>query len=248
MQVATDILAVLSRAEMNGNALKISEQLDRAMYQRTNKVLEAAGGKWNRKAMAHIFDEDAFTRIDQIILTGQVDVPKDEFNFFPTPPAIVQRLMEIAEVRAGMKVLEPEAGRGDIAFACVDAGAIVDCYELMQSNYDFLVSSGRFNSVHHMDFLAAVPDPTYDRIVMNPPFFLQTDIRHVQHALRFLKPNGLLTSVMAASVTFRDNKLTQDFRDLIRSRGGDIEALPEGAFKSSGTMVNTIIATIPASA
>ena len=60
------------------------EQLDRNMYQRTNKVLEAAGGKWNRKAQAHLFDDDAFTRIDQIILTGQVEVPKDEFNFFPT--------------------------------------------------------------------------------------------------------------------------------------------------------------------
>ena len=248
MQVATDVLAVLSRAEMSGNALKIAEQLDRNMYQRTNKVLEAAGGKWNRKAQAHLFDDDAFTRIDQIILTGQVEVPKDEFNFFPTPPAVVRRLMEIANVRPGMKVLEPEAGRGDIAFACVEAGGIVDCYELMQANFDFLVSSGRFNSVRHMDFLAAPPEPIYDRIVANPPFLKQADIHHIQHALRFLKPDGLLTSVMSAGVSFRDNKLTQDFRDLIRARGGDIEALPEGAFKASGTMVNTIIATIPGGA
>lgn len=245
MQVATDVLAVLSRAQMNGNALKIDEQLDRNMYQRTNKVLEAAGGKWNRKAQAHIFDDDAFTRIDQIILTGQVEVPKDEFNFFPTPPAVVDRLMEIAGIRPGMMVLEPEAGRGDIAFACVDAGAVVDCYELMQANFDFLVSSGRFNSVHHMDFLAVEPMPIYDRITMNPPFLKQADIKHVQHALRFLKPDGLLTSVMSAGVSFRDNKLTQDFRNLIRARGGEIEALLEGAFKASGTMVNTLIATIP---
>jgi len=167
MQVATDVLAVLSRAQMNGNALKIDEQLDRNMYQRTNKVLEAAGGKWNRKAQAHLFDDDAFTRIDQIILTGQVEVPKDEFNFFPTPPAVVRRLMEIADVHPGMMVLEPEAGRGDIAIACVDAGAIVDCYELMQANFDFLASCGRFNSVRHMDFLTATPEPIYDRIVMN---------------------------------------------------------------------------------
>ena len=32
------------------------------------------------------------------------------------------------------------------------------------------------------------------------------------------------------------------------ARGGDIEALPEGAFKASGTMVNTLIATIPGGA
>ena len=65
---------------------------------------------------------------------------------------------------------------------------------------------------------------------------------------RFLKPDGLLTSVMSAGVSFRDNRLTQDFRDMIRARGGDIEALPEGAFKAYGTMVNTIIATIPGGA
>ena len=105
MQVATDVLAVLSRAEMNGNALKIAEQLDRNMYQRTNKVLEAAGGKWNRKAQAHVFNDDAFTRIDQIILTGQVEVPKDEFNFFPTPAVVVRRLMAIPYIRPGITVL-----------------------------------------------------------------------------------------------------------------------------------------------
>ena len=98
--------------------------------------------------------------------------------------------MDIANIRPGMLVLEPEAGRGDIAFACIDAGAIVDCYELMQANFDFLASSGRFNSVHHMDFLEATPEPIYDRIVMNPPFLKQADIKHVQHALRFLKPDG----------------------------------------------------------
>jgi len=51
---------------------------------------------------------------------------------------------------------------------------------------------------------------------------------------------------MSSSVTFRDNKLTQDFRDLIWERGGDIVALPEGAFKESGTNVRTVIVRIPA--
>ncbi|EMB4316715.1 hypothetical protein U9D58_000208 [Citrobacter freundii] len=50
---------------------------------------------------------------------------------------------------------------------------------------------------------------------------------------------------MASSVTFRSNKLTTDFRQLIVDRGGHIEELPEGAFKSSGTMVNTVIVVIP---
>jgi hypothetical protein len=51
---------------------------------------------------------------------------------------------------------------------------------------------------------------------------------------------------MSASVTYRDNRLTQDFRDLVRKSGGDIEALPDGAFGNSGTQVSTVIVTIPA--
>ncbi|MFA5897777.1 MAG: methyltransferase [Hyphomicrobium sp.] len=245
LRVDNDVLAVLSRAETNGNALMLVGQLDRKMYERTNKVLVAAGGKWNKKAKAHLFEYEASTRVDQIILSGEVEVPKDEFNFFPSPPDIVARLMALADVQHGMRVLEPSAGRGAIAYACSEAGATVDCYELMEANFTALVKDARLGSVRHMDFLAQTPDPSYDRVVMNPPFAKQADIQHVLHALRFLKPGALLVSVMAASVVFRDNKLTQGFRDLIRERGGDIETLPDGAFKESGTMVRTVIATIP---
>ena len=246
MRIEHEVLAVLSRAQTTGNALILVEQLDRRMYERTNKVLEAAGGIWNRKAKAHLFPIDASDRIDQIILTGEVAIPKDEFNFFPSPPSVVARLLEIADLRPGMRVLEPEAGRGDIAFACAAAGAIVDCYELMEENFRFLAADPRIASVSHADFLLQPPTPCYLRCVMNPPFFLQADIRHVTHALKFLETGGLLTSVMASSITYRDNKLTQDFRDLIRLRGGEIEALPEGSFKSSGTAVQTVIVSIPA--
>ena len=248
MRVDEDVLAVLSRAETDGKSLVLTGQLDRRMYERTNKVLEAAGGKWNRNAKAHIFEDEAATRVDQIILSGEVEVPKDEFNFFATPPAVVARLMELADVEIGMRVLEPSAGRGAIAFACSDAGALVDCCELMMANFAMLSGNPRLGEVHHADFLEHAPSAIYDRVVMNPPFAKQADVKHVLHALRFLKPGGLLVSVMGAGVAFRDNMLTQHFRDLIRARGGDIEALPEGAFKESGTMVRTVIATIPTEA
>lgn len=244
MRVENDVLAVLSRAEVSGNALVLTGQLDRKMYERTNKVLEAAGGKWNRKTKSHIFDDEAATRVDQIILTGEVEIPKDEFNFFPSPPSVVARLMELADVQHGMKVLEPSAGKGAIAYACANAGATVDCYELMESNFLTLYGDSRLGVVRHMDFLTQTPEKLYERVVMNPPFLKQMDIRHVLHAVNFLKPGGLLVSVMAASVTFRDDKLTQDFRDLIFHRGGNIEPLPNGAFKESGTMVRSVIVTL----
>ena len=182
----------------------------------------------------------------QIILSGSVDVPKDEFNFFPTPAAVVARLLDLADVRPGMAILEPSAGRGAIAFPCVAAGATVDCYELMEANYIALATDARLRCVRHADFLTATPSPHYDVVAMNPPFARQSDVLHVLHALRFLKPGGQLVSVMSAGVTYRDNKLTRDFRDLVAQRGGFIEALPDGAFRESGTMVRSVIVSIPA--
>jgi methylase of polypeptide subunit release factors len=205
MKIENDVLAVLSRADVGGNAVSLIGQLDRKLYERTNKVLEAAGGKWNRSAKAHLFDGDASARIEQIILTGDIVIPKDEFEFFPTPPAVVDLLLKRAELSPGMRVLEPSAGQGNIAVPCANAGGLVDCYELMPLNFAILSKDDRLGVVHYGDFLQAEPRAEYDRILMNPPFGRQADIKHVLHALKFLKPGGRLVSVMAASVAFREN-------------------------------------------
>lgn len=243
MKVENEVLAVLSNAKTDGNSLTLVGQLERRLYERTNKVLEAAGGKWNRKARAHIFEIEAEEAMERIILTGEITIPQD-FGYFPTPAPIVERLLEIADIRPGMQVLEPSAGRGNIAKAVADLGAIVDCYELLRENYLALCENLNFRHVRPMDFLAQPPEAVYDRVVMNPPFARQDDIRHVTHALRFLRPDGLLVSVMSAGILFRENRLTTEFRALIDARGGDIEECPDGAFKESGTMVRTVIVTI----
>lgn len=248
MNVSNDVLAVLSSAILSGNQLQLTGQLDRNLYTKTNKVLEAAGGKWDKKAKAHVFSGDASDRIEQIILTGSIDIPKDDFEFFPTPPEVVGRLIELAAINDGMMVLEPSAGRGAIAKAVHAAatGVMVDMYEMMPANNEALIALDLSLSGvgEPCDFLTVEPKPIYDRVVMNPPFSKQADIKHVLHALKFLKPGGMLVSVMASSVSFRENKLTTDFRSLVSAKGGSIEPLPDGSFRSSGTMVNTVIVTI----
>jgi predicted RNA methylase len=245
LKIQNDVLAVLSAAETTGNELRLVGQLDRKMYVRVNDVLEAAGGKWNKKAKAHIFETDAAERIDEIILTGEVEKPKDEFNYFPTPPEIVAHLLELTGIEKGMHVLEPSAGQGAIAIPFYEAGALVDVVELNDKNADVLISKGF--DVLARDFLnVATFNQLYDRIVMNPPFMKQQDIKHVNHAHKFLKADGILFAIMSAGVKFRSNKLTEEFRKFVDSKGGSIEDLPEGSFKHSGTMVNTVVVTIPA--
>ncbi len=251
MKVENDVMQVLNNAAVSGNKVALIGQLDRNLYVRTDKVLQAAGGKWNKKEKAHVFDSDAEERIDQIILTGDVIVPKDEYNYFPTPKAVVNRLVELAKIGDGMMVLEPSAGRGAIVRGVIAAASnvMVDMHELNAENYALLMSADFPLSgiaPEPADFLTTEPNPVYDRVVMNPPFMKQADIKHVTHALKFLKPDGVLVAVMSAGVIFRSNRLPVEFRQMVESRGGYFEELPDGAFKESGTMVNTVIVVIPA--
>ena len=242
MKVPTDVLTVLDRAETEGPALRLVGQLDRKLYTDTNKVLEAAGGKWNRAKKAHLFDGDAADAIESVILTGEVVSKKQEFGYFPTPVAIVDQLIDLARIKPGMTVLEPSAGRGAIAGPIAALGAHVDCIEIQRDNALAISDANIGRDLAVADFLTVEPHAEYDRVVMNPPFARQADIAHVQHALAFLKPGGRLVAVMSNGVTFRGNKTTTAFRELFLDNGGYFLDLPDDAFKESGTGVRTVIA------
>lgn len=238
MKISTDILAAISVATTSGPQLTLTGQLDRKLYQGVAKAIEAAGGKWNRKAGAHVFDGDAAEAIESLLLTGEITHARDDFDFFPTPAAVVDRLVRLADVPAGAMLLEPSAGRGAI-LAAFKGAAVLHAIELLDDNVRHLKSLGWVDSVTQGDFLKTAPTPIYDRIVMNPPFSKRADIHHVNHAAKFLKPGGRLVSVMSASVVFRSDRLATDFRAMVEANGGGIEPLPAGSFLTSGTGVNT---------
>lgn len=244
MRVSTDVLAVLDRATCEGNALSLAAvgQLDRKLYEATNKALEAAGGKWNRKAKAHLFDGDAATAIEPIILTGKIVSVRQELQQFYTPPDIAERVIALARLKPGIRVLEPSAGRGALAAPAFLARCRVDCIELDERNADILASIA-FEQVMLGDFLEVSPAPVYDRVVMNPPFARNQDVTHVSHAIAFLKPGGRLVAIMSGGILFRSGKAAL-FRDALELMGGSIELLPEGAFKASGTNISACLVVI----
>ncbi|GAH14985.1 unnamed protein product, partial [marine sediment metagenome] len=113
-------------------------------------------------------------------MTGEVIDKKKEFQFFETPQDVVDQLIELAEVRIGHRCLEPSAGRGNIAKALrsIVGDGMVMCVELSPENAAELTSKGFI--VYTGDFLEYNLKDKYDRIVMNPPFTRQQDIKHVQ--------------------------------------------------------------------
>lgn len=240
--IPQDVLRELERAAITGEQLRLSVHMDRNLYDQVNKVIVAAGGKWNRKAGAHLFPSDAGAAIEQIILTGGVG-PKQELGQFDTPPAVVAAVMEMAGIDAGMSVLEPSAGVGALALAAVRLGASVMCVEIDERRAAELVKAG-LRSVVCADFLTLDGIGRFDRVVMNPPFARQADIDHVLAAARRLRAGGRLVSVMSAGTGFRENRKAVDFRAWLARHGGRFAPLPADAFKPSGTSVQTCLISV----
>jgi|AntAceMinimDraft_17_1070374.scaffolds.fasta_scaffold131618_2 predicted RNA methylase len=227
MKIKDEVANVLANSRVEENRLYLpSEQLERSLYMAVNKVLDAIGGKWSRKAKAHLFESSPEDTVEEILQAGEYTHAKSEYNFFETPEPLAKRLIEIAGVNGGT-ILEPSAGRGAIAkfMNC-------DCIELEESNRKYLTENG-FNLVGR-DFLEFTEH--YDYIIANPPFSKQRDIDHVTHMIELARK--VVVSVMSASILFRTNRKTTEFRELIDSYAGMIISLPEGSFKTSGTMVN----------
>lgn len=249
MKVPVVVLDALRAAETDGRLLRLTgPRMTSKVYQQVNDAIEGAGGQWDKRQQAHVFASEAATAITPVLETGTVVTPREKLQdsqYFPTPEPVVARLVELAAITPAMEVLEPSAGSGAIASAVAAAGAVVDCVERDPAFASDLLAVGIARTVRTSDFLGVPPEPRYDRVVMNPPFTRGTDIAHVEHALRFLKPSGVLVSVMSWAVTY-ETRATAAFRALVERRGGTVEALTPKAFAKSGTTVDTVIVTIPA--
>lgn len=260
MKVSTEVLSVLSTClAVDGINARIVQQLDRKLYTQVNKVLEACGGTWNRKAKAHVFaglgEGDVDAAIEQVLATGEVLVAKSDLCFFPTPVALARRLVKAIGVEPGHVVLEPSAGTGRIVDAINEAGGISQAAERDPKMRAAL--KGRARWVYDVesyrpvrptdvdDFMTISSDNTaYDRVAMNPPFTksgLGDGLDHVLHALKFLKPGGKLGAIMPQGVVFRQDRRHRAFREELAQHDASYTDLPEGAFKESGTGVRTVL-------
>ena len=235
MRISDEVANVLANSRVEDNKLYLPNvQLERKLYMAVNKVLEAIKGKWNRGAKAHVFESSPADIIDEILLTGEYVDEKKEFQFFETPTELAERLVELADINEGERVLEPSAGKGRIASLMPGC----DCVELNEANKAYLEENG-FKVVGD-DFMAF--EGEYDVIVANPPFTRQQDIDHVNHMMDMAKRR--VVSVMSSSVMWRDNKKAVEFRDRVKSLGGYFEDLPEKAFAKSGTNVRTCLVCV----
>lgn len=172
-------------------------------------------------------------------------------QLFPTPAHLAARMVELADITHGARVLEPSAGTGRLIQALRDNGPgyTITAVELDFRMVDHLRVSMSVDDTRQGDFLALTPADLgcpFDRILMNPPFALGADVEHVTHAVQFLKPGGRLVAIMSAGVLFRSDRKTGHFRQLVERMGGIMEELPADTFATSGTGVNTVLVVLDA--
>jgi hypothetical protein len=80
VKLTPEVSGILSRSTFDGNSLKLPPaQLGRSLYDKVNKAIVAAGGKWKGgKTQAHIFPGDAREAFGDALSTGVVvDKKKD---------------------------------------------------------------------------------------------------------------------------------------------------------------------------
>ncbi|WP_013325692.1 DNA methyltransferase [Gloeothece verrucosa] len=166
------------------------------------------------------------------------DIP----GYFPTPDNICKQMVQLACLEPQMKVWEPGAGNGQIVETIkesVDVDLTVS--EINPTLRQILTLKG-FNVIAADCFTVK---EKFNRILMNPPFSGE-EIKHIYHAYSCLKDDGRLISIVPESITFRKNKIYQEFREWLDDKCVFNEALPKGSFLNSSrsTGVSTRILVI----
>lgn len=161
-------------------------------------------------------------------------------QLFPTPPHIVQQMINLADIQPDSRILEPSAGTGAILDGLAQHGVDllnVEAVELNHALADALREKYPYAS--QGDFLQYGTSAAagFDRILMNPPFKNGIDIKHIEHAYSLLNPGGVLVAICANGPRQQDR-----LRPMAEESGGGYEVLPPNTF--DGTGVNTAMVHI----
>lgn len=214
-------------------------------YADVRKAFLNAGASYKNNTF--IFPNEAQPYIDRLMGGESVNIKK-EFQYFGTPEKLADRLVEMADIKKGYRLLEPSAGQGaileaiDRKFSSTDIEVMA--VELMDVNCKVLQQKS-FSALQ-MDFLKyECPDKyMFDRIIANPPFNKNQDIDHIRHMYEVCKSGGRIVTIASNSWRFGSQKKQVEFREWLESLNAEIHEVEAGEFKESGTTIATCIIVI----
>ena len=154
-----------------------------------------------------------------------------------TPPELAKELVALAGVHKDSRVLEPEAGIGNIADVAKEVTDHVDCIERM-TDFCEILKLKKHNVIGN-DLLTAETAPIYDAVVMNPPF--SEECEHIKRAFDFLRPGGSLVAVCSSSIQWKSTRKYEQFRDWLSEHTHSID---ECGAKFEMTGVHTVVLVV----
>lgn len=157
-------------------------------------------------------------------------------QLFQTPPELAMQLAEMLDLQPGCRVLEPSAGLGRLLDAVKGIPGHVTAVEIATPCYLELKKRQDVDELIQADFLTLTPDTigTFDAVIMNPPFTMRSDIKHINHAIKFLRHGGRLAAICMD---------TPHRREAFENKAEQWVPVERGAFKSSNTDVPTVMFT-----
>lgn len=181
------------------------EQLPRKVYTELKTALSTFDGRWDSKQKSFVLPSGTASFIHEACTSGNVFKRRQTFQEFFTPPPLAKVMASIIlNHRNVSSILEPSAGSGALVNALFDAAKRdyrlikVTAVEIQPENINKMTCYAMLNTVPH-DFLTWKPGTEFDAVCMNPPFANSEWAKHVNRALKFLKPNGILVAVVPAS-------------------------------------------------
>lgn len=241
-----NVAEILKHCTLENNILKLPQvQFNKKSYAEAKKWIEEAGGSWQGgKVQGFTFPFNA-ERVFSILKDGKRCNLQQEYQFFETPDGVADWLVMLAGgIHEDDTVLEPSAGRGALIKAIHRAcpSVMVECYELMPENREFLHSLG--NVILLGEDFAKDSIGSYSKIIANPPFVNNQDIDHVRLMYERLEEGGTLAAITSPHWKFASEKKCAAFRQWIDEVHGQVFEIGAGEFKESGTSISTMAVVI----
>lgn len=207
----------------------------------------------DEKGLEMMMEKGRFAALKSRHEDGTAPRAVSSFNLFQTPEHIADRMAALIPLTC-RAILEPSAGLGmlyrairgrnkDTHITLVENSP--DCCRELYS----MTERDTYATIKQADFLSIeparegncgliikqLPEAFYDSVIMNPPFKQGRDVKHILHALKFVKPGGVVIALCYNGV--KQNKQLKPLAD-------SWEVLPEGTFRSEGTSASVVLLTM----
>lgn len=237
---------ILKHCTLEDGVLKLPQvQFNKKSYAEAKKWIEEAGGSWQGgKVQGFTFPFNP-ERVFSILKDGKRCNLQQDYQFFETPADVADWLVMLTGgIHEDDTVLEPSAGRGALIKAIHRAcpSVMVECYELMPENREFLHTLS--NVILLDEDFTKDSVGSYTKIIANPPFSGNQDIEHVRLMYERLEEGGILAAITSQHWKFASEKKCVEFREWLEKVHGEVFEISAGEFKESGTSISTMAVVI----